>query len=176
MCHFWRRGKCNKGSQCKYDHPRECNEFLKFGLRKYRQDAKGCHKQCPKVHPFLCKNSLKYGNCGYEDCKFRHTSTTKIQVKLRTNYKPYNPTRRAVPISSLPFPQNQHQIQQQVSQPNEVGHNSSQPFLDINHLRQIIKDVIQTEMGTVVTQDMTNSFQHGQFARIPQQQQPRYVQ
>jgi len=81
-----------------------------------------------------------------------------------------------VPNSSLPFPQNQHQIQQQVSQPNEVGHNSSQPFLDINHLRQLIKDLIQTEMGMTEKQDTINGFQHGHLARINQQQQPTYVQ
>ena len=171
MCHFWRRGKCNKGSQCKYDHPRECEEFLKFGLQKYRQDGKGCHHKCEKVHPFLCKSSFKYGKCGYQECKYRHTSTTKVQVRFQTNYTSSNNSN-----PSIPFPQKQHHKQQPIPQPNKGDHNIGQSFLDINHLRQLIKNLIQTEMGMTEKQDTINGFQHGHLARINQQQQPTYVQ
>lgn len=82
ICRFWRRGNCKKGKDCKFQHPDQCRRFLDFGLGRYNK--KGCHDEnCPKLHPRICKTSLKHGHCKAElmgKCKFHHLKVNVLKT------------------------------------------------------------------------------------------------
>ena len=143
ICYFWRKGKCNKGSLCRFDHPRICGTFMKFGLNKYRNDTNGCHKNCNKLHPLICKYSLKYRTCRNDNCKFQHTTTTKIQTKEKSETKNdqiYHRQPNRVPNTQSP------------SEPVQNG----MPFLSMDCLRLLIREAIQMELGCAAEKTSKN--------------------
>ena len=148
ICYYWRKGKCNKGASCKFDHPRICGVFMKFGLKKYRNDSNGCDTGCNRLHPFICKYSLKYATCRYENCKYQHTSTTKVRnedlhSKEKTESKSEKPSCSQINgVKSTQCP----------SEPVQ----NNQPFLSMDCLRLLIREAIQMEMGYVTETGKSN--------------------
>lgn len=83
-CEQYRRGSCPHGisgrtlvdgQQCFYNHPKRCTRFCRFGP----DSREGCNRgrDCDRMHPILCKFSLKYKLCTNLKCKFTHLKMTK---------------------------------------------------------------------------------------------------
>ena len=157
MCFFWKRGKCKKGSSCKFDHPRECEDFIKYGLQKFRDDGKGCHPKCEKVHPFLCKFSLKTGKCGNEKCKYRHTVTTKFLNQSKEKQPKSVPQKKQTSKDT-----SQEHIQKTNNNTPEKSPQIIQESflgLSLQQLRSLIRETIQQELisaSTVIVRDVGN--------------------
>ena len=69
-CQHFLRGKCRHGfngkkkvgdiEECPYKHPIVCKKLMDYG-----HGPKGCNdeKNCGKIHPFMCRNSIRKGSC-----------------------------------------------------------------------------------------------------------------
>ena len=149
ICNYWRKGKCIKGLACKFDHPRICSVFMKYGFKKYREDSKGCHSGCDKLHPQMCKFSLKYNKCRYENCKYTHTTTTKIEPETKSQEIQNSDQQKNLTIQG---PQESNiqwanSIRQSRTKLNEkFDQNSVEPFLSIDQLRLMIREALQIEL------------------------------
>jgi hypothetical protein len=144
ICNYWRKGKCIKGLACKFDHPRICSVFMKYGFKKYREDSKGCHSGCDKLHPQMCKFSLKYNKCRYENCKYTHTTTTKIEPETKSQEIQNSDQQKNMTIQ---VPQWANSIRQSRTKLNEkFDQNSVEPFLSIDQLRLMIREALQIEL------------------------------
>ena len=47
-CRFYTRGHCNRGKDCRFDHPSICKKFRQFGSKS--TDKKGCDGKCSAFH------------------------------------------------------------------------------------------------------------------------------
>lgn len=74
-CRFYARGHCNRGKECRFDHPSICTKFRKFGSKS--TDQKGCDGKCNAFHPNACRSSLKDRTCSFNECRFFHLKGTK---------------------------------------------------------------------------------------------------
>ena len=91
ICSKYKTGKCphglrgNKvlnGTVCKFQHPKRCTRYSRFGTQK----KVGCTKgdNCQYYHPKLCKFSVKEKCCTNKECTFVHLKGTK---RKRTDNK-----------------------------------------------------------------------------------------
>ncbi len=74
-CRFYTRGHCNRGNDCRYDHPSICKKFRQFGSKS--TDQKGCDGKCNAFHPNACRSSLKDKTCTFNECRFFHLKGTR---------------------------------------------------------------------------------------------------
>ena len=74
VCKFYRNGRCKFGKECRKPHPNFCTTFIRNGPKS--QNQKGCDGKCAKLHPNVCRQSLKTKECGREDCRFYHLKGT----------------------------------------------------------------------------------------------------
>ena len=75
ICRFYTQNKCKFGRDCRFDHPKFCLNFKKFGMKKF--NPKGCEDSCTNYHPKGCFESMRSKTCKREDCNFFHTTGTK---------------------------------------------------------------------------------------------------
>lgn len=91
LCHFYTKGVCKFGKECRFEHPKYCQKFKTHGLKKFND--KGCEESCNKFHPRACFESMKSKTCNRNDCKYYHLTGTKIITKQyeghQTNSQPY---------------------------------------------------------------------------------------
>ena len=95
-CKFYARGRCNRGKDCRFDHPTICKKFRQFGS-KTSERQKGCDGKCSAYHPNVCRRSLKDRTCSFRDCRFFHLKGTKMlsqdsasELNWRVNNQPQN--------------------------------------------------------------------------------------
>lgn len=74
ICKHYLQKKCKhgrKGENCKFDHPKLCIKYLKFG----RKARSGCQKgsNCEYHHPRLCWEYSRTGWCSRVECRFYHS-------------------------------------------------------------------------------------------------------
>ena len=79
VCGHYRKGVCRHGASgrklvnnvsCKFLHPQKCRKYCKFG-------RDGCEGNCGMLHPILCKNAVRSGECLDENCKLAHLLGTQ---------------------------------------------------------------------------------------------------
>ena len=63
------------GKPCPHNHPPRCFRYCKHGDNKRLGCVKG--KDCKYLHPKLCNNSLLKRVCFYDDCQFHHLKHTR---------------------------------------------------------------------------------------------------
>ena len=82
ICWFYVNRKCKFGRDCKKVHPKECQQWLEFGL---------CDRgnNCELVHPQLCKNLLSRKGCTRNNCWFVHPS--EITTSKQERRMPHRP-------------------------------------------------------------------------------------
>ena len=83
VCRFYQQGNCKFAKGCLNEHPKFCQKFKNFGLKKF--NTKGCDESCDKYHPRGCFESMKSKTCHRNECKFFHVSGTK---KVEDEIKP----------------------------------------------------------------------------------------
>ena len=74
------KGECNRGNNCRYEHPRPCRYF-KYEGKCPQEDA------CEFLHPRLCKFGKECRRSTMNNCKFMHTKikpTTREQCPITT--------------------------------------------------------------------------------------------
>ena len=76
ICRFYTRGHCNRGGECRFEHPTICKKFRQFGNKS--SDPKGCEGNCDTFHPNACRGSLFNRACSFKDCRFFHLKGTKM--------------------------------------------------------------------------------------------------
>lgn len=170
ICRYWKKGQCKKKSECRFPHPRICGKFMREGLSKYVRNGRGCDASCGLVHPSnICRDALKSGKCGRQQCRYRHFQNTKFlpQESQRSGrlgeIDHFAPGHHSSHVSHT-----QHQggpsirsgkTWADVTAPNRVRSDvgwsggecerrpvvKEQPFLDENRLRLLIREVV-TEM------------------------------
>lgn len=84
ICRFYQRRQCKffgkKSDQCKFLHPKKCQQFMEHGPRS-NKNPKGCDvKSCKSFHPKICVNSLKNKECSVNNCQSSHLRGTKKTV------------------------------------------------------------------------------------------------
>ena len=52
VCYFYATNRCKFGKDCRKEHPKICNKFKKFGLKKFNKNN-GCTEECDQYHKFL---------------------------------------------------------------------------------------------------------------------------
>ena len=86
VCRFFAQNKCKFAIVCRNEHPKICNKFKKFGLKKFNKS--GCDKDCEYYHPKACYESMKSKTCSRKDCYFYHLQGTKKEDQIQTNNTP----------------------------------------------------------------------------------------
>ena len=76
VCHFYATNRCKFGKDCRKAHPKICNKFKKFGLKKFNKNN-GCTEDCDQYHPMACFESMKTKTCKRHECNFYHINGTK---------------------------------------------------------------------------------------------------
>jgi hypothetical protein len=89
VCYFYATNKCKFGKECRKEHPKICNKFKKYGLKKFNKAA-GCNEECEFYHPMACFESMKTKTCKRTDCKFYHILGTKKEEAPNGNAQGYN--------------------------------------------------------------------------------------
>ena len=90
------------GNICKYEHPKRCKSYCKFGPRHRFGCSKGT--ECSLLHPALCKSSVNTRTCYTLDCKFTHLKGTRRRKTSPTNSPTVNQSRP----SALTHPSTNH--------------------------------------------------------------------
>jgi len=113
LCKFHSRGSCRhgiNGNGCNYSHPEVCRKFTNHGTRQPRGCNRG--KKCKFLHPLMCIDSLRRGECLNQRCGFRHVGTKRAPPNERREFN-------VSPASAEMRSQNQwhqnHQIQDEHS-------------------------------------------------------------
>ena len=83
ICRFYTRGHCNRGGECRFEHPTICKKFRQFGNKS--SDPKGCEGNCDTFHPNACRGSLFNRACSFKDCRFFHLKGTKMINRDQNN-------------------------------------------------------------------------------------------
>ena len=72
VCRYYRAGDCKfgqKGEGCKYDHPRKCFKYTRYG----KEGPRGCKdSKCSYFHPPLCHETEAGRPCRRAKCKYYH--------------------------------------------------------------------------------------------------------
>ena len=72
ICRYYKSGSCKfgaKGENCKFEHPKKCFKFIKFG----REERRGCGGAgCDYYHPPLCNWAESGRECRRQNCKYFH--------------------------------------------------------------------------------------------------------
>ena len=58
VCYFYATNKCKFGKECRKEHPKICNKFKKYGLKKFNKNN-GCNEDCEFYHPMACFELMK---------------------------------------------------------------------------------------------------------------------
>ena len=66
VCKYYRNGDCKYKDECRKEHPRFCNTFVKNGLLTY--NTEGCDGKCGRLHPNACRSSLRTKECDRIRC------------------------------------------------------------------------------------------------------------
>ena len=83
ICRFYARGNCNRGGECRFEHPTICKKFRQFGTKS--SDPKGCDGNCKTFHPNACRGSLFNRTCSFRDCRFFHLKGTQTITQDRNS-------------------------------------------------------------------------------------------
>ena len=67
VCYFYATNRCKFGKDCRKEHPKICNKFKKFGLKKFNKNN-GCSEDCDHYHPMACFESMKTKTCKRPEC------------------------------------------------------------------------------------------------------------
>jgi len=70
VCKYYMNGQCQHGFSgrgCKFEHPKICRRFEKFGRR-----GCGLGSSCPKLHRKVCFQLMRHGHCSKDQCSFLH--------------------------------------------------------------------------------------------------------
>ena len=92
-CKFYTRGCCNRGKDCRFDHPDICKKFRKFGSKS--TNSNGCDGKCNAFHPNACRNSLNNKTCSFKDCRFFHLKGTKMTSSNDTTNQNWRSNKQA---------------------------------------------------------------------------------
>ena len=84
VCYFYATNRCKFGKDCRKEHPKICNKFKKYGLKKFNKNN-GCTEECEFYHPMACFESMKSKTCKRSECKFYHINGTKKEETLTGN-------------------------------------------------------------------------------------------
>ena len=87
LCHYYTNRKCKfgpKGEGCKFQHPKLCRSYIKYGNRKG-----GCKKgnNCSFAHPNTCWQASGGFECDRKNCKFLHPSGWRQKENLDTEFE-----------------------------------------------------------------------------------------
>ena len=86
--------ECKHGDDCTYIHPSVCND--------HKKGPHGCKtKNCKKLHPDFCQNSINLMQCLNKDCKLLHIGGTIRNVKKNTQNRNRN-TNAGYPLGYYP--------------------------------------------------------------------------
>ena len=81
VCKYYKMGNCKfgqKGDECKFDHPRKCYKFMRFGVA----EGRGCkNKKCIYFHPPLCRATEEGRLCKSVNCKYFHRRDAKVKQR-----------------------------------------------------------------------------------------------
>ena len=106
LCKFYANGSCKYKHECRFDHPKMCNKFIKNGLLKKFNPA-GCDAKCNKFHPNACRDSLRSKECARDNCRFFHLKGTTLLIKTREQK---DETRYSQHQNQKSAPQSQSQV------------------------------------------------------------------
>ena len=96
LCRFYNNGRCKKGLDCNFDHPKICNKFRQFGNIKHNE--KGCKDSCTFFHPNVCRESQKNKTCKWSECRFYHLKGTKKISGSQNNFNNNSHSNQPIPI------------------------------------------------------------------------------
>ena len=73
-CIYWQKGRCKFEERCWYNHPKKCEDTLKFG--------ECFNLECKQIHPKMCINMNERGFCNKgRYCNYEH----QLYVKTKTH-------------------------------------------------------------------------------------------
>ncbi len=151
VCPKYKRGECNfgaKGEGCKFQHPKKCKHFAKYGSIKFH--PRGCKydSKCKYLHPQLCKNALQAQLCLNRHCRLVHVVGTQRTVKPSQNTVNNNNVPSQSTFTAKPLPHYEHSQAQvpRVAQP----HHQNQDFLDNTSLMQEIARMIDMKLAPLL--------------------------
>lgn len=72
ICKHYRLGRCNRGDNCNFSHPKKCLNYSRFG----REGCSGGYANCKLMHPVICKSSLYRKQCFDPQCTLNHLKGT----------------------------------------------------------------------------------------------------
>ena len=79
ICKFYKSGYCKFRHNCRYDHPKVCKDFEKFGYKEGGCKDKNCSKG---LHLNVCKFFVR-GECKREKCKWFHPKYLKKESQKK---------------------------------------------------------------------------------------------
>ncbi len=172
VCPKYKKGECGFGARgvgCKFQHPKKCKHFAKYGSAKFH--PRGCKfdNKCKYLHPQLCQNALGAQMCLNKNCKLSHivgTQRTKKQQNNINNNVVYQGSLSPGPLSHIVHPQAPTQSATQNTSQSAVHHHPGQPFLDNRGLMEQIAKLIDSKLVPIM----------GKMEALREAQRPTYSQ
>lgn len=129
ICRYYKSGLCRRKQNCKFDHPKMCNKFRRFGLIKFNR--KGCADDCELYHPPTCNASLRDKVCNRDKCRYFHLNKPTNKHEERKNENQHG------------FMINRSQLDPQNDQPSKLGPigSQSESMKNENHFLDLQKTV-----------------------------------
>ena len=121
ICRFYKSGYCKYKKDCKYEHPKICRNFEKFGYKDGGCKARNCDQG---LHLNLCKFFMR-GECKKERCSWFHPKNLRKPEVHQT--RPSAPWAR-----SACSPWQNEQRSTMCENNNVAGFVSSQAFLELS--------------------------------------------
>ena len=121
ICRFYKSGYCKYKKDCKYEHPKICRNFEKFGYKDGGCKARNCDQG---LHLNLCKFFMR-GECKKERCSWFHPKNLRKPEVHQT--RPSAPWAR-----SACSPWQNEQRSTLCENNNVAGFVSSQAFLELS--------------------------------------------